>query len=74
MKKENDMHVFSEPNMDGFKCRICRTSAKAPVVLVPIPGTENGNIQQAEQIHKECLDLFQKMFALEQEQAGRDSE
>ena len=67
------MRVFSEPNMEGFVCRICRTSAKAPVVLTPVPGTEEGGIQRAEQMHKECFDLFQKMFALEQSQRSQDN-
>jgi hypothetical protein len=60
------MRVFDHPNMDGgFRCPICRTSADAPVVLVGIPGTEDGNIQQATQIHEACWLLFEKMGRLE---------
>ena len=61
------MKTFPHPNMTNFKCRICNTTADAPVVLVPIPGTEDGNIMKAEQIHAECLELFQKMYEMEKQ-------
>ena len=60
-RKEEEMRVFDHPNMTGFECPVCRTSKDAPVVLVGVPGTEDGWIQQAEQVHKKCWDLFQEM-------------
>lgn len=61
-----EMRVFQHPNRSGgFRCPICKTSADRPVVLVGIPGTENGNIQQAAQAHAECYELFQKMLEVE---------
>lgn len=57
--------VFDHPNMKNFKCPICKTSADQPVVLVPIPGTERGGIAEAEQVHDECMKLFNKMFVIE---------
>jgi hypothetical protein len=53
--------VFDHPNMTNFECPVCRTSKDAPVVLVPIPGTEDDGICEAKQIHKECFDLVLKM-------------
>jgi hypothetical protein len=55
------MRTFEHPNMVGFKCPICRSSKAAPVVLIGIPGTEGDGVQQAEQVHKRCWDLFQEM-------------
>ena len=55
------MREFEHPNMDNFQCPICHTSKDAPVVLVGIPGTEDGNIMQAEQVHSECYKLYCKM-------------
>lgn len=59
------MKIFDRPNMSGFCCPICKTSANRPVVLVGIPGTEDGNIQQATQVHAECYELFEKMCEIE---------
>lgn len=53
--------VFDHPNMTNFECPVCRTSKDAPVVLVPIPGTEDDGICRAKQVHKECFDLVLKM-------------
>ena len=55
------MRVFDHPNMNGFLCPICRTNADAPVVLVPIEGTEDGLTVQANQVHEECYNLLLKM-------------
>jgi hypothetical protein len=52
---------FEHPNMNGFSCRVCNTNTDAPVVLVPIAGTESGGICEAEQVHSECYKLFCKM-------------
>ena len=59
------MIEFKHPNMDGFECPVCLTSKDAPVVLVGIPGTEDGNIMKAEQVHSECYVLWAKMRDIE---------
>jgi hypothetical protein len=61
------MRVFDHPNFTGgFRCRICKTSADQPVVLVPVPGTERDGIMEARQIHAECYALMQKMLEAEE--------
>lgn len=46
---------------DGFNasfdcvCPICKTGEDKQTVLIPIDGTENGNICRAEQVHLDCL-------------------
>ena len=56
------MRQFDNPNMTfGFECPICRTGADRPVVLVPIPGTQDGNICEAKQVHAECYELVERM-------------
>lgn len=53
---------FAHPNYhNGFTCPVCGTSADQPVVLVGIPGTEDGNIMQAAQVHQECYRLVKRM-------------
>jgi hypothetical protein len=52
--------------MEGFECPFCHTSADAPVVLIPIPGTERDGIAQAKQVHKACLDLAMEMTRKEE--------
>ena len=59
------MREFKHPNMDNFQCPICKTSTDAPVVLVPILGTEDGNKVQAEQVHSECYVLVCKMHGVD---------
>lgn len=39
------------------KCLICGTSKKGPVLLIPVDGTREGNIEAAEPVHVECLNL-----------------
>jgi hypothetical protein len=51
------MRIFEHPNLHGFECPICKTSIDKPVTLVGIDGTREGNIQQAEQVHIECIEL-----------------
>ena len=53
--------AFEHPNMNGFWCPICRTRKDAPVILIPMPGTEEGEIMQAKQVHKKCYDVFMEM-------------
>lgn len=57
------MRTFDHPNYGhGFTCPICRTDADAPVTLVGIPGTEDGGIMEARQVHAECYSLTEKML------------
>ena len=35
----------------GAVCPVCKTAADAETVLVPIPGTEEGGICEARQVH-----------------------
>ena len=53
--------IFEHPNPINFKCPVCRSRADAPVVLVPIYGTEEGNIVECQQVHAECYALHHKM-------------
>ena len=56
------MKVFDHPNLShGWKCPICKTSADQPVTLVGIPGTGEGNIMEAQQVHAECFKVVMKM-------------
>jgi len=50
------MRVFSEFN-SYTACPICGTSNKGQSVLIAIDGTQKGNIEQAEQVHLDCLSL-----------------
>ncbi len=59
------LRKYDHPNMDGFFCPICKTSSDFPVVLVPIPGTESGNLVEAEQIHVDCYKLICRMNGVE---------
>jgi len=60
------MGVFEHPNMsNGFVCPVCKTSADKPVVLVPIPDTEQDGICEAKQVHKKCYDLVIEMSSEE---------
>lgn len=53
------MKVFQKPNTSfGWKCKICNSNEEKETVLVPIVGTEEDGIIQAEQFHKECLNLM----------------
>jgi hypothetical protein len=59
------MREFKHPNMVNFECPICKSSKDLPVILVPIPGTENDGICKARQVHSECYELFCKMNDIE---------
>lgn len=52
---------FSHPNLEGFECPICHSKTDAPVVLVPIPGTEDDGLVKCKQVHTECMQLWGKM-------------
>jgi len=53
------MRIFEEPNLSNpeWRCPICGTRNNKPVTLVGIYGTQNGNNEEAEQIHVDCLEL-----------------
>ena len=38
-------------------CPICGEKKDGQAVLIPIDGTEKGNIEKAEQVHLDCLSL-----------------
>ncbi len=52
------MRIFEHPNMLDFKCPICHTNDDKSVTLIPISGTQEGNKEQAIQVHIECIDLL----------------
>ena len=59
------MRTFDHPNFwGGWRCPVCKTSADAPVTLIPIPGTETDGIVQCKQVHAECAQLAMKMAAM----------
>lgn len=59
------MRVFEHFNSyNGEVCPVCKTSANARTVLVPIPGTEEDGIVEAKQVHKACFDLVNEIEAL----------
>ena len=52
------MRIFEQGNwISGVVCPICKTGKKGPVVLVPIPGTEDGGTVEAQQVHTSCAEL-----------------
>lgn len=53
------MKTFEHPNTsNNWVCPICKTNEDKPIVLLPIVGTEEGNIMQAEQFHVDCITLY----------------
>ena len=49
------MRQFEHPNTsEGWLCPICRTAYDAPIVLMGIPGTEDGNVIECKQVHTFC--------------------
>ena len=49
------MRFFEAFNSSGGSvCPVCKTSKEGRVLLVPIPGTEDGNTSQAQQFHEHC--------------------
>ena len=55
------MRVFDHPNMVNFTCPVCNTRADRPVVLVPIPGTEDNGITECKQVHHACYEVVKAM-------------
>ena len=52
------MRVFDHMNQSGKDvCPICKTKKDEPVVLIAVDGTADGNLEQAIQVHLECLKL-----------------
>ena len=61
------MITFPHFNQDNDAvCPMCKTNEDCETVLVPVPGTECGNIMEARQVHKKCYDLAIKKL-LEEE-------
>lgn len=46
----------------GAVCPICKTQDDGQILLVPIPGTEEGNKAQSHQIHRDCAYLIGKAY------------
>ena len=42
----------------GDVCLVCKTSSDVETVLVPILGTEDGEIMRARQVHKKWDDYY----------------
>jgi hypothetical protein len=52
------MKVFKGYNDIGDDvCPICGKNTQKETVLIPIAGTEEGNIMKAMQVHLDCIDL-----------------
>ena len=47
--------VFDHFPSDHAICPACKTNDDKPCVLLPIDGTEDGNICRAQPVHAECL-------------------
>jgi hypothetical protein len=55
------MRTFAHFNQStGAVCPMCKTNEDCETVLIPIPGTEKGNIMEAMQVHKKCYDFAVK--------------
>lgn len=53
-----EMNIFEKGNWNkDLICPICKTGKEGKVVLIPIYGTQKGNICEAQQIHFDCLDF-----------------
>jgi len=51
------MRIFEHFPQNNKVCPVCKTRQDAETVLVPIPGTEEGNNMQAMCVHKKCFEL-----------------
>jgi len=52
------MRIFEHPNSSTpWKCPICGEDDDRPIALIPVAGTQKGNIAEAAQFHLECIDL-----------------
>jgi len=52
---------------ENSKCPMCNTSEDGECVLLPIDGTEDGNICQAKPVHVKCIAAFNN-FRINEEQ------
>lgn len=52
--KEKNMRTFEHFNQSS-DCPICGTNEDKKATLLPIDGTEKGNICEAAQVHVDCL-------------------
>jgi len=50
------MKTFKNWNWGEWKCPLCDTNNDWEVILVPIIGTQEGNLVEAKQIHTKCLE------------------
>ena len=50
------MRIFDHFNTTGPACPACKTRDDKPTVLIPIPGTEKGDICEARQVHADCVE------------------
>jgi hypothetical protein len=55
--------VFPHPNMIGFLCPVCQTSADAPVVLMRVRDVDD-RLCECAQVHQECFEVCMKMLSL----------
>lgn len=67
---------FDDMNRSGnATCPICKTDKPGKVLLVPIPGTEEGNNVQAQQLHAECAYIvgceYYQAYKLETAEAAK---
>jgi len=53
---------FKHFNQSSKPCPICKTREDKETTLVPIPGTETGNICQAVQVHVECWEKLKPIL------------
>ena len=53
--KEIDMRTFDHFPEDKL-CPVCKLSRDLPCILIPIDGTQEGNIAEAKPVHVICLE------------------
>ncbi len=49
------MRTFKRTEEMDKECPICKTKAIKDTILVPIAGTEDGNLYQAVEVHLDCI-------------------
>lgn len=52
------MRIFKDCEFKLRPCPICLTKKKGDAVLIPINGTQDGNIAEAELFHLDCIQLL----------------
>lgn len=50
------MKIFNRFNSETL-CQICKKNIQGKSVLIPLDGTEDGNLVECLQVHLNCLDL-----------------